>query len=200
MWVVIWCEACRIAFQCQWDWCWGGGKLSYGEPNCHVCNGNADQSKPMAQPVKAEVLQPFLRCWKRSGRGKHSTDHNASRKPALLKLLSQAARIRPHCVFEGARCLTGEKSDVFLIRCGRGMAKQFLTQDVAKWMNAAFCSTADQYAGETCLQSILKGYCVTSVLVFSSLMEYRWCVESVSPPKLQWLDLSRSAKYTRWYP
>lgn len=34
-------------------------KLSYVEPNCHVCNGNADQSKPMAQPVKAEVLQPF---------------------------------------------------------------------------------------------------------------------------------------------
>lgn len=37
----------------------GGGKLSYGEPNCHVCSGNADQSKLMAQPVKAEVLQPF---------------------------------------------------------------------------------------------------------------------------------------------
>lgn len=53
------------------------------------------------------------------------------------------------------------------------MAAQFLTQDVAKWMNTAFCSTADQYAGETGLQSILKGYCVTSVLVFSSLMEYR---------------------------
>ena len=34
-------------------------KLSYVEPNCHVCNGNADQSKPMAQPVKAAVLQPF---------------------------------------------------------------------------------------------------------------------------------------------
>lgn len=50
-------------------------------------------------------------------------------------------------------------------------------------MNTAFCSTADQYAGETCFLSILKGYCVTSVLVFSSLMEYQWCVESVSPPK-----------------
>lgn len=57
---MIWCEAWRIAFSVAVRLVWGGGgELSYGEPNCHVCSGNADQSKPMAQPVKAEVLQPF---------------------------------------------------------------------------------------------------------------------------------------------
>lgn len=138
----------------------------------------------------------LLRFWKCSSHSKYSADHNALRKSASkascqVVIESDPAMFLRHKVSDSqeVRCVFNWMVE----RCvSAGSCYHFLCDQMDEY--CFFWSAVDQYAGRTCFLSILKGYCVTSMLILSSLMESQWCVESLSPLKLQWLGLSHSKK------